>query len=137
VHVYESAHVLSLAFPYETAHALSLVMKPSTSSNQLYGPTRNFHVFKSAIQPHMKLPRLRICSTSMTVSTENATPPKSTKSNNSNPQHKFKLYQDSNANYSKIPILKSRFEFDPRDTEESGFLDLVGFGEVVSSVETS
>ena len=52
----------------------------------------------------------------MTDSTENTTPPKSTKSRNSNPA---------------VPIQikpKSQFEFVSRDTEESESLELVDFG---------
>jgi len=62
----------------------------------------------------------------MTDSTENtnATSPKSTKLNNSN-----SLVQ----NQTKP---KSQFQFVPRDTEESEFLDLVDFGDVAFSVET-
>jgi len=60
---------------------------------------------------------------SMTVSTENATTLKSTKSRNSN---------------SSVPIQikpKSQFEFVPQDTEKSEFLDLVDFGCVAILVE--
>jgi len=52
----------------------------------------------------------------MTVSTENATPPKSTKS------------RDSNASVQIQIKPQSRFEFVPRNSEESEFLDLVDFG---------
>ena len=60
----------------------------------------------------------------MTFPTENAYPPKSTISENSN----FLV---------QIQI-KSKFQlaFVPRDTEESEFLDLVDFGGVAISVET-
>jgi len=51
----------------------------------------------------------------MTVSTENATTPKSTKSRNSNCSVKIQMRP------------KSEFEFVPRDSEESEFLDLVHF----------
>jgi len=60
----------------------------------------------------------------VTVSTEHATPPKSTKSRNSN---------------FSVPIQiksKSQFEFVLRDTEESESLDLVDFGGAAFSVET-
>jgi len=52
----------------------------------------------------------------MTVSTENATPPKSTKSRNSKSSVQIQIKS------------QSQFEFVPRDTEESEFLDLVDFG---------
>ena len=52
----------------------------------------------------------------MTVSTENATPPKSTKS------------RDSNASVQIQIKPQSRFEFVPRNSEESKFLNLVDFG---------
>ena len=61
----------------------------------------------------------------MTDSTENATPPKSTKSRNSNSS----VQVQSNS--------KSRFEFVLQDTEESEFLDFVDFGSVAFSVETA
>ena len=56
--------------------------------------------------------------------TENATPPKSTKSRNSN---------------SSVPIQikpKAQFEFVLRDTENLEFLDVVDFGGVAIAVET-
>ena len=59
----------------------------------------------------------------MTISTENATPPKSTKSRIFNSSVKIQIK------------LKSQFEFVPRDTEESEFLNLVDFGGVAFSVE--
>jgi len=60
----------------------------------------------------------------MTVSTKNATPPKSTKPRSSNPSVQIQI--------------KSEFEFElvPRDTEESEFLDLVDFGDAAFSVES-
>jgi len=60
----------------------------------------------------------------VTCSTENATPPKSTKSRNSNSlvQNQIKP--------------KSPFEFVPRNTEKSEILDLVDFRSVAISVET-
>jgi len=60
----------------------------------------------------------------MTLPTENATPPKSTKSRNSNSSVQIQIKS------------KSQFEFVPRDTEESKVLDLVDFGVVAISVET-
>jgi len=60
----------------------------------------------------------------MTDSTENATPPISTKSRNSN---------------SSVPIQiksKSQIELVPRDTEECAFLFWVDVGGVAFSVET-
>jgi len=60
----------------------------------------------------------------MTDSTENATSPKSTKFSNSN---------------LLIPVQikpKSQFEFAPRPTEKSEFLDSVDFGGVASSVQS-
>jgi len=60
----------------------------------------------------------------MTDSTENATPPKSTKSRNS----------DSSVQIQIQP--KFHFQVVPRDDEESEFLDLVDFGEVAFSEET-
>jgi len=63
-----------------------------------------------------------------TDSTENATPPKSTRSRNSIPLIWICL---------QIQIKsKSQFEFVPRDTEESEVLDLVDFGGVAFSVES-
>ena len=55
----------------------------------------------------------------MTDSTTNAAPPKSTKSRNS----------DSSVQIQIKP--KSKFEFVPRDSEDSEFLDLVDSGDVV------
>jgi len=60
----------------------------------------------------------------MIDSTENATPPKSDKSRNSDLFVRFQMKP------------KCQFEFVPRYTEESEFLDLVGFGDVAFSVET-
>jgi len=60
----------------------------------------------------------------MTDSTENATHPKSTKSRNPNSSVQIQVQS------------KSQFEFVPRDTEESEFLDLVNFGNVAFSMET-
>jgi len=56
--------------------------------------------------------------------TKNATPPKSTKSSHSNSSVQIQITP------------KSRFEFVPRDTEESEFLDLVDFGGGAFPVET-
>jgi len=60
----------------------------------------------------------------MTVSTENAAPPKSTKSRNSNSSVQTQIKSTS------------QFEFVPRDTEESEFLDVVNFWGAAFSVET-
>jgi len=60
----------------------------------------------------------------MTVSTENTTPPKSTKSKNSNSLVHIQINS------------KFEIEFAPRDTEKSEFLDLVDFGGAAFSVET-
>ena len=60
----------------------------------------------------------------MIDSTENATPKKSNKSRNSN----FFVWIQMKP--------KSQFEFVPRYTEESAFLNLVGFGDVAFSAET-
>jgi len=54
----------------------------------------------------------------------NCTPPNATKSRNSNALVQTQIKS------------KSQFEFVPRDTEESEFLDLVVFGDVAISVET-
>jgi len=62
--------------------------------------------------------------THMTVSSENATPPKSTESRNSNFSVQIQIQPTS------------RFEFVPRDTGESEFLDLVDCGDVAFSVES-
>jgi len=59
----------------------------------------------------------------MKLSTKNATPPKVTKSRNSNSSV-------------RIRIKPKIWEFVPRDTEESEFLDLAGFGDAAFSVET-
>jgi len=59
----------------------------------------------------------------MTVSTENATPQKSTKSRNSNSSVQLQIKQ-------------SQFEFVPRDTKVSEFLDFVDVGDVAFSVDT-
>ena len=60
----------------------------------------------------------------MVNSTESTTSPKFTKSRNS----------DSSIQIQIRP--KSQFEFVPRDTEKSEFLDLVDFGDVAFSVQT-
>jgi len=60
----------------------------------------------------------------MTISAENATPPKSTKSRNSNSSVQIQIQP------------KSQVEFVPRDTETSEFLDLAGFEGVAILVET-
>jgi len=60
----------------------------------------------------------------MTVSAKNATPPRSTKSGNSN----------SSAQIQITPKFQSQFV--PRDIEESKFVDLVDFGGVVFQVES-
>ena len=60
----------------------------------------------------------------MIVSTENATPPKSAKSRISNFRVQTQLKP------------KSEFEFVPRNTKKSEYLDLVDFGGVAFSVET-
>jgi len=52
----------------------------------------------------------------MTDSTENAVPPKSTKSKNSNSSVQMQIKS------------KFQFEFVPRDIEKSGLLDFVDFG---------
>jgi len=52
----------------------------------------------------------------MTLSTENSKTPKSTKSRNSNCSVKIQMKPNS------------EFEFVPRDSKESEFLDLVDFG---------
>ena len=62
--------------------------------------------------------------THMTDSTENATPPKSTKSTTSNSSVHIQIK------------VKSRFEFIPRDTEEPKFLDLMDIWDVVFSMIT-
>jgi len=56
-------------------------------------------------------------------STDNATPPKSTKSRTSNFLVQLQIKSESQFQF-----------FVPRDTEEFEFLDLVGFGDVASSV---
>jgi len=61
----------------------------------------------------------------MTLSTENATTPKPTKSRTSNSSTKIQIKP------------QSQFEFVPRDTEKSEFLDLRDFGSVGISVETA
>ena len=61
----------------------------------------------------------------LTDSTENATPLKSTRFKNSNSSVQIQIKP------------KSRFGFLPRDTEDSEFLDLMDFGDVVFSVETA
>ena len=60
----------------------------------------------------------------MTVFTENATPLESTKPRNSNSSAQIQIRA------------KSQFEFVPRDTEESEFLDLADFEGVAISVKT-
>jgi len=60
----------------------------------------------------------------MAVSTESATPPKSTKSKNPNSLMHIQMN------------FKFEIEFVPRDNEESEFLDLVDFGGAAFSVET-
>ena len=60
----------------------------------------------------------------LTVSTEIGTPSKSMKSRNSNSSVQIQIQP------------KSRFEFVPRDTEESEFPDLVDFGGGAFPVET-
>ena len=65
---------------------------------------------------------------SMTAATCNATPPKFTKSRNSNSLVQIQIKPKSD--------WKSQFEFVPRDTEKSEFRDLLNFGEVAFSVET-
>ena len=60
----------------------------------------------------------------ITVSTQNATPPESTKSRNSNSSVQIQIKP------------KSQFEFLPRNTEKLLFLDLVDFGGIAILVET-
>jgi len=60
----------------------------------------------------------------MIVSTENATPPKSNKPINSNSSVQIQIKS------------KSQFEFVPRDTEKSDFLDVVDLRGVAIAVET-
>jgi len=60
----------------------------------------------------------------LTVSSDNGTPPKSTKSRNSNSWVQFQIKP------------KSQIEFVPRDTEKTEFLDLVYIGVVAISMET-
>ena len=60
----------------------------------------------------------------MRVFTKNGTLSKPTKSRNSNSSVQIQMKS------------RSQFEFVPRDTEESEFLDLVGFGGDAFSVET-
>jgi len=60
----------------------------------------------------------------MTVSTENATPPQSTKSRNSNSSVQIQIKSEF------------QFEFVPRDTEISKYLDLVDFGCAAFSVDS-
>jgi len=61
----------------------------------------------------------------LTYSTENATPLKSSRFKNSNSSVRIQIKR------------KSRFEFLPRDTEDSELLDLMDFGDVAFSVETA
>ena len=68
---------------------------------------------------------IRAAFVTMTDFTENATPPKSTKSRISNSSVQIQIKQ------------KSQFECVPRNNEKSEFLDLgVDFGDVVFSEET-
>ena len=60
----------------------------------------------------------------MTLSTEKATPPKSTKSRH--PQSSVQIEMKP----------KSELEFVPRDSEESEFLDLMDYENVAFSLET-
>ena len=60
----------------------------------------------------------------MTVSTENAKPPKSNKSSNSNSSVQIQIKS------------KFQFEFVPRDTEKSEFLNVVDFKGVAIAVKT-
>jgi len=60
----------------------------------------------------------------LTVSSENTTPPKPTKSRNSNFSEQLEINS------------RSQFEFVPWDAEESEFLDLMNFRCVATSVET-
>jgi len=60
----------------------------------------------------------------MTISTENATPLKSSESRNSNSSEQIQMRP------------RSQFEFVLWDTEESKFFDMVGFGDVAFSLET-
>jgi len=60
----------------------------------------------------------------MAISIENATPPKSTISRNSNSSVHIQIKS------------KRHFEFVPRDIENSEFLNIVDFGSVAFSVET-
>ena len=64
------------------------------------------------------------CNGCMSDPTKNATPPESTKPSHSNSSVQIQITP------------KCRFEFVPRDTEESEFLDLVDFGGGAFSVET-
>jgi len=64
---------------------------------------------------------INIC---MTVSTENVTSPESNKSRNSHSSVQIQIDPES------------QFEFAPRDTEKSEFLDLVDVGGVAISVES-
>ena len=74
---------------------------------------------------HQRRPRY-VCADQppMPDSTENATPPKSTRSKNSNSSVQIQI------------VHFSQFEFVLRDTEKSEFLDLVDAGGLVMSVET-
>jgi len=68
--------------------------------------------------------RLKYQFTSMTVSTENATHPKSSKSRNSNSSVRIQI--GSNISIWIVP----------RNTEKSKFLDLLDFGDIAFAVET-
>ena len=61
----------------------------------------------------------------MTVSTENATPPKYSKLRHSNLLIKIQIAPES------------QIDFVPRDSKKSEFLDLVDFGGIAFSVETA
>jgi len=79
------------------------------------------------LSPHLRELRLHLVPQQyldITVSTENATSPKSTISKNSNLSVQIQIKP------------KSHLEFVLRDTKESEFLDLVDFGEVAKLVES-
>ena len=87
-------------------------------------PPTHCITYKHHLYVHTSFPCTYTWQTYMTLSTQIATPLKSSKSRNSHSSVQIQIEP------------KSRFEFVPRDTGEFGFLDLVDFGDVAFSVES-
>ena len=110
------AHMLCLVPSIGSCSQFFLTLQPHRVAAQEMAALTHRHTHTHTHTPNT----LR----SMSDSTENTAPPKSTKSRNSNSSVRIRTKP------------KSQFECKLRDTKTSEFLDLVDFGDVAISAET-